>query len=62
MVVTTQESSFCFLKIPSNMVKGSFGKFLEKQPIFKEKHYEIVKIFGEFGEISNFLLLKFIFN
>jgi hypothetical protein len=44
------------------MVKGSFGKFLEKKPIFKEKHYEIVKIFGEFGEISNFLLLKFIFN
>jgi len=62
MVVSAQESPFCFLKIPSNMVKGSFGKFLEKQPNFKEKHYEIVKIFGELWEISNFLLLKFIFN
>ncbi len=44
------------------MAKGSFGKFLEKQPNFKEKHYEIVKNFGELCEISNFLLLKFIFN
>jgi hypothetical protein len=44
------------------MVKGSFGKFLGKQPNFKEKHYEIVKIFGGFWEISNFLLLKFIFK
>jgi hypothetical protein len=44
------------------MVKGRHGKFLEKQPNFKEKHYEIVKNFEELCEISNFLLLKFIFN
>jgi hypothetical protein len=44
------------------MVKGIFGKLLEKQPNFKEKSSEIVKIFGGFWEISNFLLLKFIFK
>jgi hypothetical protein len=42
--------------------KECFGKFSEKQPNFKEKSYEIVKIFTGFWEISNFLLLKFIFS
>jgi hypothetical protein len=49
-------------KISSNTVKGRFWKISRKQPNFKEKSYEIVKIFGGFWEISNFLLLKFIFN
>jgi hypothetical protein len=48
--------------IPSNMGKRKFWNFLRKQPNFKENSYEIVKIFGGFWEISNFLLLKFIFN
>jgi hypothetical protein len=42
--------------------KECFEKFLKKQPNFKEKNYEIVKIFGRFWEISNFLLLKSIFK
>jgi hypothetical protein len=62
MVVNAQESPFCFKKSQETWSKECFGKFLEKQPNFKEKSYEIVKIFGRFWENSNFFLLKFIFN
>jgi hypothetical protein len=34
------------------MVKGLFGKFAKKLPHFKEESYEIVKIFGGFGQFS----------
>jgi len=45
----------CFLnnKSPAPWsVKGLFGKFAKKLPHFKEESYEIVKIFGGFGQFS----------
>jgi hypothetical protein len=40
------------------MIMGTFWKFSKTSHIFKEKCYEIVKIFREFGQISSFLLLN----
>jgi hypothetical protein len=53
---------FSIKKAPNNMVKETFSKISRKTAKFQRKNYEIVKIFGGFWEISNFLLLKFIFN
>jgi hypothetical protein len=36
----------------SNMVHEDLGQFPQKSPHFKEKIYEIIKIFGRFGQIS----------
>jgi hypothetical protein len=62
MVINAQESPFFFFKNPSNMVKIMFWKISRKTTKFQKENYEIVKILGGFWEISNFLLLKFIFN
>jgi len=42
----------------SNMVNEKLGKFPKKSPHFKEKHYEIIKIFGRFG-LFNFKIIIF---
>jgi hypothetical protein len=39
----------------SNMVNELLGKFPKKSPHLKEKGYEIIKIFGRFGQILAFL-------
>jgi hypothetical protein len=41
--------------VPSNMIKGSK---IPKKLHSHEKSFEITKIFGGFGRISSFLLLK----
>jgi hypothetical protein len=40
------------------MLKGTLPKKFEKSPYFGKENYEIVKIFGGFGQIFSFLLLK----
>jgi len=41
------------------MAKETLWKISEKIATFwRKKNYEIAKDFGEFGQISNFLLLK----
>jgi hypothetical protein len=42
------------------MVKEVFGNFSKKNPcILRKKVYELIKIFEGFGQIFNFLRLKF---
>jgi hypothetical protein len=38
--------------------KELFGKFSKKSPNFEEKSFEIANIFGGFGKMFSFLLLK----
>jgi hypothetical protein len=45
-------------EVPSNMLKGTLWKIFEKSPYFWKENYEIMKIFGGFGQIFSFLLLK----
>jgi hypothetical protein len=48
-----------FSKVPSKMVKGTFWKISKKaRHNFKEFFFEISNIFGGFGQIPSFLLLK----
>jgi len=46
-------------EVPSNMLKGTLWKISQKSPYFGKENYEIMKIFGGFGQIFSFLLLKF---
>jgi hypothetical protein len=49
---------FASLQISSKLVKGAFWNFFILMQHFEEENYEIVKFFfGEFGQISSFLLL-----
>jgi hypothetical protein len=45
-------------EVPNNMLEGTLWKFFEKSPYFGKENYEIMKIFGGFGQIFSFLLLK----
>jgi hypothetical protein len=46
-------------KSPKQHGQGKFLKKIQKKlSHFKEKNYEIVKLFGKFGQIYSFLLLK----
>jgi hypothetical protein len=45
-------------EVPSNMLKGTLWKIFEKSPYFGKEKYEIMMIFGGFGQIFSFLLLK----
>jgi hypothetical protein len=50
---------FAKKEVPSHIVNGTFWKNFQKNcHILREKVYEIAKIFGGFGQICSFLLLK----
>jgi hypothetical protein len=43
-------------KARATMSRENFGKFSKRSPHLEEESCEIVKIFGGFGQIFNFLL------
>jgi hypothetical protein len=50
---------FANKEVPSKMVHGTSWKILPKNcHILRKKGCEIAKVFGGFGQISSFLLLK----
>jgi hypothetical protein len=63
-----QNRPFCFFFFLNNKShaiwsRELFGKFAKKLPHFKEESYEIVKIFGGFGQFfSSFLKSPYLAN
>jgi hypothetical protein len=48
------ENSLLKKEVPSNMLKGTLWKIIKKSPNFGKENYEIMKIFGGFGQIFSF--------
>ncbi len=55
------ENSLIKKEVPSNMLKQTLWNFFEKSPYSGKENYEIIKIFGGFGQILSFLLLKLLY-
>jgi hypothetical protein len=55
------ENSLLKNEVPSNMLKQTLWNFFEKSPYSGKENYEIIKIFGGFGQILSFLLLKLLY-
>jgi hypothetical protein len=49
---------FFFFKVPSKIGQGNFLENFQKGHNFKDCFFEISNIFGGFGQIPSFLLLK----